>query len=625
VPLSRQPIRLLAILLILAFSVSTSLGAEYSPRKRVLIIESFGQPPATAGAVAFRTTLERELGQPVDVYQLSLDVARFPGPDHEAELVSFLQSRYQHRKLDLVAPMQAPAVNFVARQRERVFANVPVVITGIERRRVPPGMHTATTTHVAGEIDLPAQIENILQLLPSTRRIVMLSGSSAYDKFWAERTRNEFQRFAGRVDIDWVEGLSLEDMRELVAGYPSGTVVLLGLLVLDAAGIQIGRDEVLERLHEVSKVPIFGFFESYLGKGVVGGKHYADVALGIEAARIAIRILKGEAAGTIEPLVVKAIQPTYDWRELQRFGIDEARLPPGAEVRYRQQTVWEAYRWHITATIALVLLQAALITGLLLQRVRKQRAEAERTRTEAELLHTRAELAHMMRVSTLGELSGSLAHELNQPLAAILSNAQAAQRFMASGNETDLQEVREILGDIVLSDKHAGDVIRRMQSMVRKDTVDAAPLDMAAAVNEVLLLLHSDAVLRRVNVSLQVEPGLPMVMGNRIQLQQVVLNLLLNAFDAMKDSDVNARIVVLAIAREDEQMLKVTVTDIGHGLAEDTRARVFEAFYSTKPNGLGMGLSISRSIVEAHRGRLWAENNSGRGATFCFTVPLATR
>ena len=255
--------------------------------------------------MAFRTTLERELGSPVDVYHVSLDAARFPGADHEAELSDFLKLRYQGRKLDLVATMQAPAAQFVARQRERLFADTPVVITGVEPRRVPPGLHARTTTYVGGEIDLPGRIENILQLLPDTRRIVMIHGASPYDQFWAKQNRRELERFSGRVEIVWLEGQSFEKMREQVASLPSSSVVYLGLIVLDAAGIPIEREEALESLRAVSKVPIFGYLESYVGKGIVGGRLYADVSIGTEAARVAIRILKGEAQGAVPPVVLK--------------------------------------------------------------------------------------------------------------------------------------------------------------------------------------------------------------------------------------------------------------------------------------------------------------------------------
>jgi signal transduction histidine kinase len=601
-------------------AIGMAYAADDTPRKRVLILESFGQPLATAGAVALRTTLERELGEPVDVYHVSLDVARFSKPDHEVQFRDFLKSRYEERKLDLVAPLGAPAARFVVRQREHLFATTPVVISGIEHRRVPENLPSATTTYVAGSVDLPGHIENIVRLLPDTRRIVMIHGASSYDQFWAKANRRELQPFSGRIEIEWLEGRSFEQVRQQVTGLAKGSVVFLGLIVSDAAGIQIGRQEALQRLREVAKVPIFAYFESYMGEGIVGGKLYPDVESGVEAARAAIRILRGEAPRDVRPRVIAETRPIYDWRELQRFGIDESRLPPGSEVRYRQQTLWEAYRWHIVAIFGLVILQSALITGLVLQRARQRRAQADRKRAEGELSTTRTELAHMTRVFTLGELSSSLAHELNQPLAAILSNAQAAQRFMASENPADRDEVREILADIVQADKHAGDVIRRMRSMVKKDRLQSAPLDMATAAKEVLLLLHNDAVLRNVEVSLDAEPGLPAVLGDRIQLQQVVLNLLLNAFEAMKDTQESERSVRLRVGR-DEHMLKVTVTDVGHGLSDGAAERVFDAFYTTKPNGLGMGLSISRSIIEAHRGRLWAENNRARGATFCFTIP----
>jgi two-component system sensor kinase FixL len=264
------------------------------------------------------------------------------------------------------------------------------------------------------------------------------------------------------------------------------------------------------------------------------------------------------------------------------------------------------------------MLQASLITGFVLQRMRQRRADSE-------LKRTRGELAHVTRISSLGELSGSLAHELNQPLMAVMSNAQAAQRFMKAGGSDNIQEVREILGDIVQSVQRAAAVIQRVRSMIRKEKLNSAPLDITSAVRDVILLLHSDVVMRSISVSLQTEPQMPAVRGDRIQLQQVVLNLLLNAFDAMKDSDASDRAVLLNIGRSDERMLRVSITDAGPELPAGSFERVFDAFYTTKSNGLGMGLSISRSIVEAHGGRLWAESNSGRGATFSFTIPIAMR
>ena len=247
-----------------------------------------------------------------------------------------------------------------------------------------------------------------------------------------------------------------------------------------------------------------------------------------------------------------------------------------------------------------------------------------RKQAETELQHNRQELAHVTRISTMGELAASLAHELNQPLTAILSNAQAAQRFMAA-NPADLEEVREILKDIVQDDSRASEVIQRMRALVKKEEVAFVPLDLGEIIRDVARLVHSDAALLNVDIALELYPNLPTVQGDRVQLQQVVLNLLLNAFDAMKDCPVNERRVVLQAEQEGARMTKVAVRDRGPGLRGDKLDKIFQPFYTTKRDGLGMGLSISRSIIEDHGGSLWAENNPDRGATFCFTVPVGQK
>jgi PAS domain S-box-containing protein len=246
----------------------------------------------------------------------------------------------------------------------------------------------------------------------------------------------------------------------------------------------------------------------------------------------------------------------------------------------------------------------------------------QRKETELELRRQRAELAHVTRVSTMGELAASLAHELNQPLTAILSNAQAALRFMA-GKLPDLEEVREILKEIVEDNSRASDVIRRIRALVKKEEVEFVPVDLENLIDDVMMLVRSDAVLHNVQISFEASSGLPPVRGDRVQLQQVVLNLLVNAFDAVKDCPVHDRQVIVRVEREIARMLKATVRDRGTGLSGDTLDKIFQPFYTTRRDGLGMGLAICRSIVEAHGGRLWAENNPDRGATFCFTIPAS--
>ena len=246
-----------------------------------------------------------------------------------------------------------------------------------------------------------------------------------------------------------------------------------------------------------------------------------------------------------------------------------------------------------------------------------------RKKMEIQLQEQRAELAHVARISTMGELAASLAHELNQPLTAILSNAQAALRFLTS-KPADLAEVREILQDIVEDNSRAGEVIRRMRALVKKEVgLEFATLDIANLIRDVVALLHSDAILQNVRISVELDQALPPVRGDRVQLQQVVLNIMLNAFDAMKECPPTERQVKLRAERQSAGMIQVAVSDRGTGLSGVKFEEIFQPFYTTKGDGLGMGLSICRSIIDSHGGQLWAESNPERGATFYFTLPSA--
>ena len=243
-----------------------------------------------------------------------------------------------------------------------------------------------------------------------------------------------------------------------------------------------------------------------------------------------------------------------------------------------------------------------------------------RKQAEADVSQQRAELAHLTRVTMLGELSGSMAHELNQPLTAILSNAQAAIRFLAHDN-IDLNEVRDILKDIVEQDNRAGEVIRRLRLLLKKGEVQQQPLDLNDVVQEVLKLIRSDLVNHSVVAHTELATDLPPVKGDRVQLQQVLLNLVMNACDAMNGNSPADRQLVVRTELCADKNVRVSVADCGVGLAPDKLEQVFMPFYTTKPHGLGLGLSVCRTIITAHGGNLRAANGEARGAVFYFTIP----
>jgi signal transduction histidine kinase len=244
-----------------------------------------------------------------------------------------------------------------------------------------------------------------------------------------------------------------------------------------------------------------------------------------------------------------------------------------------------------------------------------------RKQGELETQRLRQELTHIGRVSAMGELSASLAHELNQPLTAILSNAQAAQDLLAL-DVIDLDAMREILSDIVADDKRAAAVIRRLRTLLRKGDLEFVPLDVNEIVGEVAWLVKNDALIRNVSITLDLASDLPGVLGDRVQLQQVVLNLVLNGLEALRPPWAGARALVIRTARDGATTVAVAVQDSGTGIDEKDTDRIFQPFYTTKAEGLGMGLAIARTIVDAHGGRLVATNNEHGGATVHFTLPM---
>jgi two-component system sensor kinase FixL len=258
-----------------------------------------------------------------------------------------------------------------------------------------------------------------------------------------------------------------------------------------------------------------------------------------------------------------------------------------------------------------------------------------RRQADQEMLLLRQEIAHVGRVSMMGQFASALAHEINQPLGAILRNAEAAEIFMQNASP-DLDEIRAILADIRTDDQRAGTVIDRMRMLLKRHALDTQPLDMGELMRDVAVLVRPDAAARQVKLDVSVPGDLPPVRGDRVQLQQVLLNLILNGMDALVvagqggEEDRRVRVTArITPVESGDGTVEIAVSDTGHGISADTLARIFDPFFTTKPDGMGVGLSISRTIIEAHGGRLWAENNaensSGCGAAFRFTLPVAEK
>jgi len=246
----------------------------------------------------------------------------------------------------------------------------------------------------------------------------------------------------------------------------------------------------------------------------------------------------------------------------------------------------------------------------------------ERRRANLEMQELRDELTHSGRVTLLGQLASALAHELSQPLGAILRNAEAAE-LMLQEPDLDLEELRAIVTDIREDDRRAGNVINRLRSLLKRGSLDPKPINLETVITDVVTLVHNEATARAVKLEVAVAPNLPVVRGDRVHLQQVLLNLIVNAMDALNESPADRRRININASCADADTVEISVSDFGPGVPAETLKRLFEPFFTTKANGMGMGLPMSKTIIEAHHGRIWAENHPEGGAVLRFTVPIA--
>jgi C4-dicarboxylate-specific signal transduction histidine kinase len=266
-----------------------------------------------------------------------------------------------------------------------------------------------------------------------------------------------------------------------------------------------------------------------------------------------------------------------------------------------------------------VQLNAELIEQLAAMNAKLEAEIAKRKHAEDALRQAQADLAHANRVSSMGELSASLAHEVSQPIAAAIMDANTCLRWLAR-EKPDWEEVRAAASRVVQDGERADQIIKRVRQLFQKDTQQRELMDINEVIGEMLLLLHSEATEHGVVMRTELAADLPQVMGDRVQLQQMLLNLIKNGIDAMEDVEGTRELTIQSQRGEDGQVL-ITVSDTGVGLPPQNVEKIFNAFFTTKPNGTGIGLRISRSIVESHGGRLWASDNLPHGARFCFTLP----
>lgn len=604
---------LVFVLALLAFPATAIEGQTAAPKRVLIVYENESTLYAAVQVAAgIRQHMEANSSEHIEFYTEYLDTVRFPSPDHASRLVAFLEAKYRQLHLDVVMAGGPGALRFVLENRDRLAKGVPVVFGAVTENSIgddlPPDVKG-----IVSRFDLGRTVQLASRLQPRARRVVIMSGSADFDRSWDATARRVLgERYAG-LDVEYVSGLSLAGFRSKAAELPSDSVLVILTVFQDAEGTKFVPREAATRIAAASSVPVYSVYSSYFGSHVVAGSVGTFQSIGAQMAALSLDIIKGDLSAP--PTTPAREVALVDWREVRRWGIDDLLIPEGAEILNDEPTAWERYRLAIIAALLVIVAQMLTIAALTYQNRRSRKLEAT-------LVSERLELAHLSRRSQLGELSGALAHELTQPLTSILANAEAGQR-LATDEAPDIDEIHAIFDDIVADDKRASAVISQLRSMMLKGEASQEILDLNGAVHSTVALARAELLARRTEVEV-IEQIAPLsVKGNLVQLQQVILNLLLNAADAMAHIPPKRRRVEITLGKRENGDCELTVADRGSGIPPEMRTEVFKPFVSSKKTSLGLGLAICRTIIESQGGALFFDDGVTRGARAVVILPSA--
>ncbi len=490
------------VALALAGSMVPSAGADEA--KRVLLLHSYGSrfAPFESFSSALRQDLSRQAPWAIDFQETAVATGRFAEPGDGSEpFARYLLALFEDRPPDLLVAVGAPAARFIQAERQRLFPAVPLLLTALEESAVATDALTERDAVASVRLDVPGAVDGILEVLPDTEHVLLVVGASPLEVQWRSRLEHEFSDGGPGVRVEWLEPLGFDGVLDRVAGLPPHSAVLYGLMLLDADGVPHEEDAALAAIGAASVAPMFGLFDSQLGKGIVGGRLVPVEELVSEAAGIALQLLHGARPAALRPSPVVAAKPQFDARQLARWGIAETNLPPGSSIAFAEPTAWDRYRAEILLIAAALVVQGGLILALLASRGRLRRSRAALHVREAEARDLTGRLIHAQE-DERARLARELHDDTTQRLAMLAISAGEGERAAKDGTgKASWSEMREelarlsedvhalsyrlhpsILADLGLAEALRGECDRfaRVEGLVVSSDVREVPDDLSA-------------------------------------------------------------------------------------------------------------------------------------------------
>ena len=606
--------RLFAFVCLFCISCESAGAAQ---RRRIYFLESLS--PALPAAVrtidAFKQRLSEKTTERFEIFVDYMELVRLPSQTHIDSTVQYLSGKYAEAPPDVLITLGRAALPFVAKYRDVIAPNVPLILTSVPSKDAEAS-DLRNVFWVSTEYSFLKTLDLAQRLQPQAHNLVVVGGASDYDKQWLDDARRELQAYSDRYSIKYVAGLSYDETLKEVSQLPKDTIVIMSFFFADGSGQPRVSPEVAASVAKASTAPVYSPISTNLGTGIVGGYMDSWEEEGAATADVVLEILSGKPHDAIPRQNIPLHTYRIDERQLSRWHLSRSRLPSHSEVYFHQFDLWEQYRWEIIGVCTVLLAQVLAIAALVLERRRRRIAELE-------LRQRLMEVFHLNRTAVAGALSASVAHELNQPLAAIQSNAEAALLYLKT-EPPNVTRAQHILGNILRDDQRAAQIIVHLRGLLKKrDEIEMQEFDLNDVISDTMQIVGPEALKKGVELNSYNANGALPVRCDRVQLQQVIMNLAMNGIDAMHECDPGRGQMSIKTALIDDSAVEVSVEDFGIGIPPDKLNKIFDPFYTTKKQGTGLGLLIARTIIEAYGGKMWAENRAGGGAMFCFTLPLS--
>ena len=582
--------------------------------RQVLVLQSFARGNLILDHISgnFRVDLEERLGSAVNIVELVVSPTGLVGAP-EQKIVDYIRANFadQHNP-DLIVAFAGPATVFARKHRQQLFPETPILFAAVDQRYLRDAPLADNEAAVTVASDFAGVVDDILKLRPQTRQVFMVMGSGSLGKFWRRELEIDTKRFQDRLSFVWSDEMSLQEILRRCAQLPKDSAIFYLTFSTDAAGGTYPDTRVLADLRAVANAPMFVAMSVFISHGVVGGTVIQVDELARNSADVAIRLLNGAPTKSINVPPQMPGPPVFDWRELRRWEIPESRLAPGSVVLFRGPSLWSEYRAEVLTAAVVLSVQSLLIAGLLYERRARRRAETDSRRNLALA-------ADAGRRQTMSALTNSITHELGQPLSAMIQNAKALQ-MMVVANRASAETIGEIVSDIQRQGVQATQIIDRHRAMLRGHQLDKQSIDLHTVISESLAMVAHDLRSRGIEGTVEMSPDPCVITGDQVLLRQVLVNLVVNAADAMAATPPGKRHVMVRSECQ-AATVRISVADAGTGLPPQLEGKLFAPFMTTKSQGLGIGLTIVRTIVDAHDGTIEAHNNPDGGATFTVTLP----